>query len=67
MLELLVAGLLAQETPLPIIDMHIHAESPEGMPKDFPVCTNEGTLEFPGLDPAEPMRCSFSISRSTSK
>lgn len=55
MLELLVAGLLAQETPLPIIDMHIHAESPEGMPKDFPVCTNEGTLEFPGLDPAEPM------------
>lgn len=39
--------------PLPIIDMHLHATSPEGYGGPQTVCTNRAEVEFPPVDPRE--------------
>ncbi|MEM8817199.1 MAG: amidohydrolase family protein [Pseudomonadota bacterium] len=45
----------AETERLPIIDMHLHALSLEDMGGPMAVCTNEQAVEFPGLDPRQPM------------
>jgi predicted TIM-barrel fold metal-dependent hydrolase len=39
----------------PIIDMHLHAHSLADYGGGMPVCTNEGALVFPAVDPREPI------------
>jgi predicted TIM-barrel fold metal-dependent hydrolase len=51
----IVALPVAGETPLPIIDMHLHAHSLADYGGGMPVCTNDQTIEFPGVDPRQPM------------
>jgi hypothetical protein len=47
----------------PIIDMHLHAHTLEDYGGGGRVCTNDEPIEFPGVDPREPitieavMRC----------
>lgn len=48
------AASVAQER-LPIIDMHLHALDVEEWGGPMTVCTNEGPVQFPGLDPRESM------------
>lgn len=52
-----VAGLtgllLAAAAPLPIIDMHLHANGPDEFGGPQTVCTNRDPVEFPAIDPAE--------------
>ncbi|MCM8556320.1 amidohydrolase family protein [Sphingomicrobium sediminis] len=50
-----MAAALAAAQPLPIIDIHLHASDPTGIPPFATVCTNAGPLEYPGLDPADGM------------
>lgn len=40
---------------VPIIDMHLHATSPEGYGGPQTVCTNRAKVEFPPVDPREEM------------
>lgn len=40
---------------LPIIDMHLHSTSVSDFGGPMTVCTNEGDVYFPGLDPREPI------------
>jgi uncharacterized protein len=54
-LYLLLALSAAGETPLPIIDMHLHAHSLVDYGGGMPVCTNDQTIVFPGADPRQPM------------
>jgi uncharacterized protein len=42
-------------TRLPIIDMHLHALELETWGGPMTVCTNEQAIQYPGLDPREPM------------
>lgn len=51
----LFSPLGSAEVPLPIIDMHLHALDVEEWGGPMSVCTNEQAVEFPGLDPREPM------------
>lgn len=51
-LALLSAPEAAQER-LPIIDMHLHANSPDGFGGPQTVCTNRDAVEFPPVDPRE--------------
>ena len=41
--------------PLPIIDMHLHSNSPDSFGGAQTVCTNVGPLEAPPIDPREKM------------
>lgn len=56
---LLLAGLLiaassvAAAEPLPIIDMHLHAHALADYGGGADVCTNDQTIEFPGVDPRD--------------
>ena len=43
----------ASAQPPPIIDMHLHALSPEGFGGPQTVCTNRDPVEFPPVDPRE--------------
>jgi predicted TIM-barrel fold metal-dependent hydrolase len=40
---------------LPIIDMHLHAHTLEDYGGGGSVCTNDQTIEFPGVDPRTPV------------
>ncbi len=59
-LSLVLASLLSQplrvhaQQILPIIDMHLHASSPEGFGGPQTICTNQDAIEFPPIDPREP-------------
>lgn len=55
-LTALLAALAAPnppQPPLPIIDMHLHASSPDGFGGPQTVCTNRDPVEFPPVDPRE--------------
>jgi predicted TIM-barrel fold metal-dependent hydrolase len=53
-LLLVSASVCAQETPAPIIDMHLHAHTLRMYGSPPPkVCTNDQEILFPGTDPAE--------------
>jgi predicted TIM-barrel fold metal-dependent hydrolase len=54
-LYLILALSAAGETPLPIIDMHLHAHSLADYGGGMPVCTNDQTIVYPGADPRKPM------------
>jgi uncharacterized protein len=41
------------QRPLPVIDMHLHASSPDGFGGPQTVCTNRDDVEFPPVDPRE--------------
>lgn len=45
----------AQQQPLPVIDMHLHASSPTGFGGPQTVCTNRDEVDFPPVDPREEM------------
>jgi len=57
------AGLLAscagappgRRAPLPILDMHLHAHPLSDYGGGGTVCTNDQKIEFPGLDPRQPI------------
>jgi predicted TIM-barrel fold metal-dependent hydrolase len=57
-----VGGAAAAERP-PIIDMHLHAHTLADYGGGGRVCTNDAPMEFPGIDPRQPitidvvMRC----------
>jgi predicted TIM-barrel fold metal-dependent hydrolase len=44
-----------RKAPLPIIDMHLHAHPLSDYGGGGSVCTNDQKIEFPGLDPRQPM------------
>jgi predicted TIM-barrel fold metal-dependent hydrolase len=46
---------LAAGAPLPIIDMHLHAHLLSDYGGGGSVCTNDQKIDFPGLDPRQPM------------
>lgn len=48
-----LAGPSFAQAPLPIIDMHLHASSPDAFGGPQPVCTNREAVEFPPVDPRE--------------
>ena len=53
-LLLVTVSLYAQDTPAPIIDMHLHAHTLRMYGSAPPqVCTNDREIIFPALDPAE--------------
>lgn len=45
----------AQQQPLPIIDMHLHAHSLNDYGGGMPVCTNAKKIVYPGWDPRDPI------------
>lgn len=47
------AGPVAAQDGQPIIDMHLHATSPDGFGGPQTVCTNRDSVEFPPVDPRE--------------
>ncbi len=57
-LRFILASLLAlplaahAQQPLPVIDMHLHASSPEAFGGPQTVCTNRDAIEFPPIDRA---------------
>lgn len=59
-LRFILASLLAlplaahAQQLLPVIDMHLHASSPEAFGGPQTVCTNRDAIEFPPIDPREP-------------
>jgi uncharacterized protein len=54
-LRLVLALSAAGKTPLPIIDVHLHAHSLADYGGGMSVCTSDQTIEFPGVDPRQPM------------
>lgn len=63
---------VAGQTPLPIIDMHLHAHTLADYGGGVPVCTNDQDISFPGVDPREPitigklLRCASPLSPPSS-
>ncbi|MGZ8413291.1 MAG: amidohydrolase family protein [Gemmatirosa sp.] len=55
MLGMAATSAMAQRPRPPIIDMHLHAHALADYGGGMPVCTNVGPLEFPGVDPREPI------------
>lgn len=51
-LSLLTVSCHAQQS-LPVIDMHLHASSPEEFGGPQTVCTNRDEVQFPSVDPRE--------------
>ncbi|WP_167285199.1 amidohydrolase family protein [Marilutibacter alkalisoli] len=49
----LLAGLSIAQDRSPIIDMHLHASSPDEFGGPQTVCTNRDEVEFPPVDPRE--------------
>jgi predicted TIM-barrel fold metal-dependent hydrolase len=56
----------------PIIDMHLHAHTLDDYGGGAAVCTNDAPLEFPGVDPREPitiaavMKCAHPLTNAAS-
>ncbi len=50
---LLAASSAAAQERLPIIDMHLHASSPDGFGGPQTVCTNRDEVDFPPVDPRD--------------
>lgn len=56
LIALITAGLAtspAQAAPEPIIDMHLHASSPDGYGGPQTICTNRDSIQFPPVDPSQ--------------
>jgi len=54
-LLLIPSSVSAEQPPLPIIDMHLHASSLDDFGGGVPNCTNDQKIVFPGWDPKEPI------------
>jgi uncharacterized protein len=63
-LALLLActGATAAPVPAPIIDMHLHAHTLADYGGGGAVCTNDQSIEFPGVDPRKPITIERALS-----
>lgn len=52
---LLALPVAAGQPPLPIIDMHLHALPLSDFGGGMAICTNEGSITYPGVDPRQPL------------
>ena len=67
------APALAQRRGAPVIDMHLHAHALADYGGGFPACTNDGAIEWLGVDPREPItfarelaRCAVTVPQAAS-
>jgi predicted TIM-barrel fold metal-dependent hydrolase len=67
-----VASMTLAASPAPIIDMHLHAHTLDDYGGGAAVCTNDAPMEFPGVDPREPitiaavMKCAHPLPNAAS-